>query len=305
MSRESWNKREWRFDPITLANGWVEVLDEEENPIVETGNVQVEFPWGNVPLQPNDDRTGLQSVNSGPEDVQWSPVLQQVSSTLNPALDNHAIATGLQGTTQFAGYNGYPGYLPGDNDNLPGSFVVPDVTGLTASEAINVLGFAGFDFSYVAVNNAGGATSENDQTVASQSPTAGHTIEEGGTVTINVYEYVLPQVFAWDLADWTGYAIQNSGWTFMGGNLMDAMVAATPSMGNNGWAGYKLRCTNAVLDNMGMPITITNGDYVITGSDNTNMGGPAAIVQVDLSTAFNPPISGTFNFASGSMAIIP
>lgn len=51
------------------------------NPIDDLGNVQVDFVWGNLPLQPDDQR-GL--------------------NTLDPALDNHEIAT--------EGYNGYPGF---------------------------------------------------------------------------------------------------------------------------------------------------------------------------------------------------
>lgn len=51
------------------------------NPVDDLGNVQVDFVWGNLPLQPDDQR-GL--------------------NTLDPALDNHEIAT--------EGYNGYPGF---------------------------------------------------------------------------------------------------------------------------------------------------------------------------------------------------
>jgi hypothetical protein len=48
------------------------------------GNVQVDFVWGNVPLQPNDDRG---------------------EDTLDPNLDNHEIV--------YESWNGYPGYNPG------------------------------------------------------------------------------------------------------------------------------------------------------------------------------------------------
>jgi hypothetical protein len=51
------------------------------NPVDDLGNVQVDFVWGNLPLQPDDQRG---------------------SNTLDPTLDNHEIAT--------EGYNGYPGF---------------------------------------------------------------------------------------------------------------------------------------------------------------------------------------------------
>lgn len=306
MSRESWNKREWRYDPETLASGWVEVLDEGD-PIVETGNVQVEFPWGNIPLQPNDDRTDSTVTASGTEDYGWSTVTQYTSDNLNPALDNHSIATGLP-PYRFPGWNGYPGYLPGDNDNLPGNFVVPDVTGLSSTEAENVISFAGLDYNYVAVNNTGGATSLNNDTVASQSPTAGHTIEEGGVVTINVYEYVNPEVevFSWALADWTENIIHpTDGVTiFAESGLQSPMLAATPSMASNGWATFYLRCTNVALDVMGMPVFIDDGDYMIVGSTDVWPGG-AVLFSVDTSSGWAPFIpTGSANFVSGDMAII-
>lgn len=111
MSRESWNKREWRYDPETLASGWVEVLDEYDNPIVETGDIQVEFPWGNVPMQPNDDR----------------------GTALDENLDNHYTAT--------YGYANYPGFLPdyeGDGDTGLET-VVPDLVRKTISQAADLI----------------------------------------------------------------------------------------------------------------------------------------------------------------------
>lgn len=55
------------------------------NPLDTNGNVQVDFVWGNMPLQPNDAR------DEGAE--------------LDPDLDNHEIV--------YEGWNGYPGYTPG------------------------------------------------------------------------------------------------------------------------------------------------------------------------------------------------
>lgn len=57
----------------------------------DSGNVVVDFVWGNLPMQPDDDR-GM--------------------ATLDPALDNHVIAT--------TGYSNFPGFIPdyaGDEDS--------------------------------------------------------------------------------------------------------------------------------------------------------------------------------------------
>jgi hypothetical protein len=47
------------------------------------GNIAVDFVWGNMPLQPDDDRG---------------------ANILDPALDNHEIAD--------TNYNGYPSFTP-------------------------------------------------------------------------------------------------------------------------------------------------------------------------------------------------
>jgi hypothetical protein len=314
MSRESWNKREWRYDPETLASGWVEVLDEYDDPIVETGNVQVEFPWGNIPLQPDEDRDNGTAGNTGggANDYGWSPTTKVISDVLDPALDNHSIATGIP-PYRFPGWNGYPSYLPNDNDNLPGNFVVPDVTGLSAEEAETVLDFAGFYDEVVYVNNAGGATPTNSGTVASQSPTAGHTIEEGSDVTINVYDYVSPetQIFAWNLTDYTATYIEPEyGFAYGNGSIQSelsaAMLSVEPSPSGGGWEGFYLRCTDVAVDSQGVPLFINNGDYLIKYSQYAP--GPLGGIQLEVNTLagwvpFSIP-GAWAGFISGNMAII-
>ena len=75
------------------------------------GNVQVDFVWGNMPMQPDDDR----------------------DTPLDSALDNHVIAT--------EGYSNFPGFIPdysGDED--PGlEAVVPDLLRKTRSQAETLL----------------------------------------------------------------------------------------------------------------------------------------------------------------------
>jgi hypothetical protein len=95
------------------------------------GNVAVDFVWGNLPLQPNDERPDT------------------ATGRLDYALDNHVIAQ--------VGWNGYPLYEP----NTDGSAVdsdspadgiqadeiflnVPTVVGLTTANAVDALKDAGF-----------------------------------------------------------------------------------------------------------------------------------------------------------------
>ncbi|CAB4128830.1 hypothetical protein UFOVP223_73 [uncultured Caudovirales phage] len=86
----------------------------------DKGNVVVDFVWGNLPLQPNDDRV--------------EPAL------LDYTLDNHIVAD--------AAYNGYPLYVPntrGADTSLTLDYIkVPSVLGKTSALAIDALEDAGF-----------------------------------------------------------------------------------------------------------------------------------------------------------------
>lgn len=123
------------------------------------GNIAIDFVWGNMPMQPNDDRG---------------------SDTLNASLDNHIIAS-----TQ---YNGYPGYTPVTPYlDTVANVAVPDVVGDATADATTAIEAAGLVVS--ASTTATDATAENDGTVKSQSPAAGTTVNVGTTVAIVSYAY--------------------------------------------------------------------------------------------------------------------
>jgi len=68
------------------------------------GNIAVDFVWGNIPMQPDDDR----------------------STPLDPNLDSHIIATSQ--------YNGFPGNTPVfPYLDVTGNIAIPNVVGLTES----------------------------------------------------------------------------------------------------------------------------------------------------------------------------
>jgi hypothetical protein len=108
----------------------------------DLGNVQVDFVWGNLPMQPDDDRLGSVVTPSNVENVGWTQgslyygdYLESADyeRTLNnvtyfiPA-DSHSIAT--------TGYSNFPGYIPnyaGDGDTV--LTIVPNLVRLTLSEA--------------------------------------------------------------------------------------------------------------------------------------------------------------------------
>jgi hypothetical protein len=86
------------------------------------GNVAIDFVWGNLPMQPNDDRPNT------------------ATGRLDPALDNHIIA--------LSGWNGYPQYSPNTTgEDVAGStdyILTPSVLGQTTASATDALKDASF-----------------------------------------------------------------------------------------------------------------------------------------------------------------
>jgi hypothetical protein len=152
--RETWE--EVSFQVFTDEDG---VLRSGYYPTGEglvTGNVQVDRVWGNMPLQPDEDRSYNEfSFGGGSGDHGWDNTWQYSSDTLQtgnygnndsvqwlfdiypqtPA-DSHIIAT--------TGYSNFPGYLPnyaGDGDTGLET-VIPQIMRKTNAQADYLLGEA-------------------------------------------------------------------------------------------------------------------------------------------------------------------
>ena len=92
--------------------------NENGNLVDDAGNVAVDFVWGNLPMQPNDDR----EENGG--------------ELLSPVLDNHSIA--------YENWSGYPLYTPNSaGAEGAGYIVVRSVIGQTTANATDILEDAG------------------------------------------------------------------------------------------------------------------------------------------------------------------
>ena len=108
-----------------------------------SGNQAVDFAWGNLPMQPNDDRTDGTPVvvvaNNAAQNKQWSGYSEYPSARLNPALDNHDSAE--------AGWAGYPSFIA-----AAPNFIVTEASGngttvtyvsqnyLNAGDVVNITG---------------------------------------------------------------------------------------------------------------------------------------------------------------------
>ena len=105
-------------------------------------NVQVDFVWGNLPMQPDDDRLDSTIYTAGVQNVGWSGYYQYLSDTLRTA-DYYTELNNLEGRVSTdhvradIGYSNFPGYIPdyaGDEDSGLEA-VVPNVVGLSFSAA--------------------------------------------------------------------------------------------------------------------------------------------------------------------------
>jgi hypothetical protein len=127
-------------------------------------NVRIDFAWGNLPMQPNDDRGMAQ---------------------LDPELDSHIIAT--------SGYEGFPAFITGGiYDDTIANAVMPNIVGMTQQEASTALSNAGLTGGASGNTVTQGATSQNNGKVASQSPAAGTAVNADVAVTWTIYSYVAP-----------------------------------------------------------------------------------------------------------------
>ena len=137
-------------------------------PTDDLGHPQVDFVWGNLPMQPNDERGMAQ---------------------LDPALDNHVIAD--------TGWANYPQFIPnydgttatGGPDSVADAgleVIVPDLIGRTQTAAESALTKLGLVVGTV-TSVTEGATAKNNGKVADQATAEGTIVNIGDSVDFGVY----------------------------------------------------------------------------------------------------------------------
>jgi len=118
-------------------------VNNNGNLLDTSGNVAVDFVWGNFPMQPNDDRTDGTAVSvvaaDASENKQWTGYSVYPSARLNPGYDSHAIAE--------AEWANYPSFIAAE-PNYMVSAVSGDGTTVTytcqnyftGGETVNITG---------------------------------------------------------------------------------------------------------------------------------------------------------------------
>ena len=121
------------------------------------GEIVVDYVWGNIPMQPDDDR----------------------DTPLDKSLSIHSIVSEK--------WSGFPGFVA-DDDGSFDDITVPNVVGLTEAAATTALTAVGLTKGAVTTaNNAAGATSGNNGKIKTQTPAAGTVINPSdGTASLSV-----------------------------------------------------------------------------------------------------------------------
>ena len=109
-----------------------------------SGNVFVDFVWGNFAPQPNDERADgtptATTAYDASQNKQWTTKTTIASARLNPTLGNHADLE--------AEWSGFPSYTENSSGKKSGGVYyisVPSVLGLTTALALDALKDAGYE----------------------------------------------------------------------------------------------------------------------------------------------------------------
>lgn len=110
------------------------------NALDSSGNVAVDFVWGNLPMQPNDDRADgtptATIVVNGPDNYGWTTKSTVASARLDLTQDSHAIAS--------SDYSGFPSFVPNSAGAGIANINVPNTLGQTTASAIDELKDSGY-----------------------------------------------------------------------------------------------------------------------------------------------------------------
>jgi hypothetical protein len=255
------------------------------NLLDSSGNVFVDFVWGNFPMQPNDDRTDGTAVevvaNNATYNKQWTGHSVYPSARLNAALDSHAIAE--------ADWAGYPAFVA-----AAGNYIVTAVSGdgttvsytsqnqLAAGDVVNITGLTASAYNLSSatvatanklgftVTNAASAGLITGQYGKVQSTTALTAADGAGIAYINVPSVVgLTTAIALDILKDAGYEAASITTATAATNAASTITAVsrtgtTATITSTG-AGAKYPVgTKITVASLVSPDTALNGTWTVT-----------------------------------------
>lgn len=242
-------------------------------PVDDKGNIRVDFVWGNVPMQPDEQRGNnyddneytveggwatKELVGNEPLETGWATIVRRNGDQSPDGNVRYDIVDYGAHDIIDTGYSNYPAFLPnygGDGDTGL-EVIMPNLIGLTASAASAKLVAVGLSASpLTSVENA---TVANDGLVFDQEEAAGDAVNAGTSVGFITYEApTVPNVVDFDsLAAATSF-IEESG--LVVGTVTTSTTGATS--GNDGWIKSQSPASGTKVD-AGSAVNLVTYDYV-------------------------------------------
>ena len=142
------------------------------NLIDSSGNVAVDYVWGNFAPQPNDERADgtptITATANAAQNKSWTSYSTIASARLNPALGNHADIE-----TEWSGYPSFTENSVGKKSGGVYYISVPNVLGLTTALALDALKDAGYEAANITTASA---ASNVGKTITAAARTAGSAV---------------------------------------------------------------------------------------------------------------------------------
>jgi hypothetical protein len=216
-------------------------VNNNGNLLDTSGNVFVDYVWGNFAPQPNDERTDGTAVevvaNNAAQNKSWSGYSVKPSARLNPALGNHADIE--------SDWSGFPAFVENSaGKKASGVYYiqVPNVLGLTTALALDALKDAGYETANITTASGATNTATQPTGINVTTTTAATVTIAGGTSTWPVGTKVtiasgtgIPTalVGTWSVTGGSGstLVIAGSGWTVANTGAITPGTALTGAAG--------------------------------------------------------------------------
>lgn len=270
-------------------------------PLDDNGNIRVDFVWGNVPMQPDEQRTDQSAPwvgeNNQLGDRGWSaPSYGVTSDSLSTTL-TQGLSLGDQSQDDFwqdpdtrsvsvptihdiatTGWNNFPAFRPNyEGDGDAGlEAIMPNLVGLGSDDFVAALQAAGFSGATGTTARYTGSTAANNGKVFSQTPAAGANVAI--ETQPELVRYVRPQVP--DVVDFDSVVAAEEALELVGlvlGTVTTSTVGATAE--NNNWVKSQSIAAGTTVDG-GTAVNLVEYDYVvasttgpIAGLNRTNPAG--------------------------------
>jgi hypothetical protein len=271
--------------------------NNDGNPVDSAGNVQVDFVWGNFPMQPNDERadgTPTATVTTNPVGNYggWTNTGTVQSALLDTTKDGHNIAT--------ADWAGFPSFIASpyvalvtdaysdgttvtykaDNNYVPGQTIT--ITGLpTSAFNLSSVTIAGVTSGSFTVTNGATGTAVYGARGRAEDPTALATADGafvGGVAYISVPSVLgKTSAVAYKVLEDSGYAganittaagATNTAKTITRINVTSATAATVYASGAD--TAYPVGTKVAIVAGTGIPTALV-GTWTVTGGTSGNI----------------------------------